>query len=121
MLTREIHTAGSAANIRLMADRDTIDADGKDLSFITVEITDKDGNLVPDADNLVRFDVEGSCFIAGVDNGSQTSTESFKAPQRKAFHGKALVVLQNNGSKGTATLTATSEGLATAAMTVRAR
>ena len=121
VLIREIHTAGSAANIRLTADRDTIDADGKDLSFITVEITDKDRNLVPDADNLVRFDVGGSCFIAGVDNGSQTSTESFKAPQRKAFHGKALVVLQNNGSKGTATLTATSEGLATATLTVRAR
>ena len=121
VLIREIHTAGPAAAIRLTADRNAIEADGKDLSFITVEITDKNGNLVPDADDLIRFDVQGCCFIAGVDNGSQTSTEPFKASQRKAFYGKALIVLQNNGKRGKATLTATSEGLNSATLTVRAR
>lgn len=94
VLIREIHTAGPATAIRLTADRDVIDADGKDMSFITVEIIDKDGNLVPYADNLVQFDVRGCCFVAGVDNGSQTSMEPFKASQRKTFNGKALVVLQ---------------------------
>ena len=59
VLIREIHTAGPAAAIRLTADRNAIEADGKDLSFITVEIIDKNGNLVPDADDLIRFDVQG--------------------------------------------------------------
>ena len=86
VLTREIRTAGKAASISLTADRNKISADGKDLSFITVEVTDKDGNLVPDAENLISFGVEGPAFIAGVDNGSQTSHESFKAPERKAFY-----------------------------------
>ena len=121
VLIREIHTAGPATAIRLTADRDVIDADGKDMSFITVEIIDKDGNLVPYADNLVQFDVRGCCFVAGVDNGSQTSMEPFKASQRKTFNGKALVVLQNDGKRGKATLAAISEGLTPASLTLRAR
>lgn len=121
VLAREVHTAGKAAAIRLTADRNKISADGKDLSFITVEIMDKDGNLVPDAENLITFNIDGSAFIAGVDNGSQTSHESFNAPQRKAFYGKALVVLQNNGEKGKATLTATSEGLEPGTLTIRTK
>ncbi|MBP3669019.1 MAG: DUF4982 domain-containing protein, partial [Bacteroides sp.] len=100
VMEKEIHTAGEPAQIRLTADRTEIQADGTDLSFITVEIVDKDGNLCPNADNLVNFDVQGAAFIAGVDNGNQTSMESFKAPHRKAFYGKCLVVLQNNGDRG---------------------
>ena len=67
---QEIRTAGEPAQIRLSPDRSTIQADGKDLSFITVEILDKDGNLCPNAENDVTFAVEGAGFIAGVDNGS---------------------------------------------------
>lgn len=111
VLTKEIHTAGVPAHIRLTADRKEVKADGLDLSFITVEVTDANGNLCPHADNLIQFAVEGSAFIAGVDNGCQTSMESFKAPQRQAFNGKCLVVLQNNGTKGSARLTATSDNL----------
>ena len=111
VLTREIHTAGDPAQLRLTADRKTIIADGKDLSFVTVEVVDKNGNLCPEADNLINFNLNGSAFIAGVDNGNQTSLESFKAPQRKAFYGKCLVVLQNNGNRGRIELKAVSEGL----------
>lgn len=111
VLSKEIRTAGNPASIRLTADRTELNADGSDLSFITVEVLDKDGNLCPNADNLIQFAVEGSAFIAGVDNGCQTSMESFKAPQRKAFYGKCLVVLQNNGTKGKARLTATSDSM----------
>lgn len=106
-----IKTAGRPAQIRLTADSNVITADGKDLSFITVEILDKDGNLCPNASNLVNFSLEGNAFIAGVDNGSPISLERFKDNKRKAFYGKCLVVLQNNGSTGKATLTATSDGL----------
>ena len=115
---QEIRTAGEPAQIRLTPDRAQLDADGKDLSFVTVEIVDKDGTLCPNADNLVNFQVEGNAFIAGVDNGSPISMERFKDNKRKAFYGKCLVVLQNTGKPGEAKLTATSEGLSQAEISV---
>ena len=102
-----IRTAGEPSQIRLSPDRSVIAADGNDLSFVTVEILDEDGNLCPWADNLIEFSVTGPAVIAGVDNGSQTSLESFVEPRRHAFYGKCLVVLRNNGTKGEAELKAT--------------
>jgi len=110
-ITDEVKTAGPPAAIVLEADRKTIRADGKDLSFITVTITDKEGVPVPVADNLVKFAVEGDMTIAGVDNGCQTSPEPFKADHRKAFNGKCLVILQAGRKGGVTRLTASSEGL----------
>lgn len=115
-----IRTAGEPAAIRLTADRNHILADGRDLSYVTVEVVDAQGNLCPNADNLVEFDVDGAAFIAGVDNGSPISHESFKAPHRHAFYGKCLVVLQNNKARGNITLTATSKGLAATQLTLQA-
>lgn len=109
--SQEIHTAGEPAQIRLTPDRSSIKADGKDLSFVTVEILDKDGNLCPNAENLVQFKVDGKGFIAGVDNGSPISLERFKDNKRKAYYGKCLVVVQNNSKKGKIRLKAWSEGL----------
>lgn len=117
---QEIRTAGEPAQIRLTADRKKIKANGTDLSYITVEILDKDGNLCPNAENLVNFQINGQAFIAGVDNGSPISLERFKDNKRKAFYGKCLVVLQNNGKKGKAKLTATSEGLKPASLKIKA-
>lgn len=108
---KEIRTAGKPSKIRLIPDRNTLKADGKDLSFVTVEIVDAEGNICPVSDNLVNFEVKGNLFIAGVDNGSQTSMERFKGHKRKAFNGKCLVVLQNDGKTGSASLKAMSEGL----------
>lgn len=118
---QEIRTAGAPAKVRLTPDRCTLRADGKDLSFVTVEIVDKEGNLCPDAENDVSFAVEGPGFIAGVDNGSPISLERFKANHRKAFYGKCLVVIQNNGKTGGIKLTATSEGLEKAVTGLKAR
>ena len=109
--SREIHTAGEPAQIRLTPDRTTIKANGTDLSFVTVEILDKDGNLCPNAENLVQFSIDGNGFIAGVDNGSPISLERFKDNKRKAYYGKCLVVLQNSGKEGKIELKAESEGL----------
>ena len=111
---KEIRTAGEPVQIRLTPDRSQLTADGKDLSFITVEILDEEGNLCPNADNLVNFEVEGDAFIAGVDNGSPISMERFKDNKRRAFYGKCLVVVQNRGKQGTAHLVATSNGLQSA-------
>ena len=118
---REIKTAGEPAQIRLTPDRYTIQADGRDLSFVTVEIVDKEGNLCPNAENDVTFAVEGSGFIAGVDNGSPISMEKFKDNHRKAFYGKCLVVVQNNGEPGGIKLTATAEGLEGAVTGMKAK
>ena len=85
ILTQEIKTAGVPAKIVLDADRNVITADGKDLSFVTVKVLDAQGTLVPYADNLIHFDISGEGTIAGVDNGLQTSMESFKTNERKAF------------------------------------
>ena len=108
---KTIRTAGIPAQIRLTPDRREIAADGRDLSYVTVEILDKDGNLCPNADNLVKFEVEGSGFIAGVDNGSQTSMERFKDNKRKAFYGKCMLVVRNNGKAGRISVRAVAEGL----------
>lgn len=120
IMQKEIKTAGEPARIRLTPDRSTVQANGTDLSFVTVEVIDADGNLCPLADNLINFTVKGNAFIAGVDNGNQTSMESFKTPYRKAFYGKCLVVLQNNGKKGNIQLTASSDGLQSSGIELRA-
>ncbi len=111
VLTREIHTAGKPAKIELIADRKNIKADGKDLSFITVKILDKDGNLVPNADNRVNFKINGNAFIASVDNGDEVSHDPFKANYRKAFNGLALAIVQSKDKAGNITFTASSKGL----------
>ncbi|HUP04230.1 MAG TPA: beta-galactosidase GalB [Bryobacteraceae bacterium] len=111
----EIKTAGQPARIRLIPDRSKIAADGKDLSFITVRIEDKDGNLCPLADNLVQFHVEGAGVREAVDNGNAATTEPFQADQRKAFNGLALLIVRSkDGQPGRIQVTATSEGLAKA-------
>lgn len=118
---QEIHTAGEPAQIRLTPDRSTIHADGRDLSFVTVEILDKDGNLCPNAENDVTFALDGPGFIAGVDNGSPISLERFKDNHRKAFYGKCLVVIQNNGENGSVKVTATADGLSKATTAIRVK
>ena len=121
VLTQEIHTAGKPAKIELSADRSTINADGKDLSFITVKVLDKDGNVVPDADNLVNFKLNGNAFIASVDNGDPVSHDSFKVPYRKAFHGLALAIVQSKDKPGDINFTATSAGLQSASLVIKAK
>ena len=111
VLTREVRTAGAPAAIVLTPDRKVIRADGSDLSFVTVKVVDKNGTQVPLADNLIKFELNGLADIVGVDSGSQTSLESFKAKQRKAFHGLALAIIQSREKAGKITLTATADGL----------
>ncbi len=116
-----IRTAGLPHHIRLTADRNVMDADGKSLAFVTVEILDKDGNLCPNAENQVFFDVKGNASIAGVDNGCQTSMERFKADNRKAFFGKCLVVLRAGKQTGSVTLTAKAVDLKTDKITLNVK
>jgi beta-galactosidase len=104
----EIQTTGAPAAIRLKVDRDTIDAGERDIAHVEVEIVDEGGNVVPTADNLVHFSVEGAGRLTGVDNGDPADHSSYKTNQRKAFNGLCLVVIQSSDKPGTITLTATS-------------
>jgi beta-galactosidase len=119
--TAEVKTAGAPARVVLSPDRATIRADGEDLSFLTVRIEDADGNLVPGADSLVRFAVEGAGRIAAVDNGNAASLEPFQADQRQASSGLALLIVRSKrGEKGEIRVTASSDGLAGAQAVLRA-
>ncbi len=117
----EVHTAGPPARVILRPDHLQLRADGRDLSFVTVEIVDRAGHLCPDADNLVTFVVQGEGVIAGVDNGDPTSHEPFEAKERRAFHGLCLAVLEATRTAGGVTLMATSEGLEGATVTLETR
>jgi beta-galactosidase len=109
---QEIRTAGDPARIELSPDRTTIKADGIDLAFVTVTITDAEGNLCPLADNLVTFEIDGPGKIVAVDNGNQTSLDPFVANSRKAFHGMCMLIISDEqGVSGEIRITASSEGL----------
>jgi beta-galactosidase len=121
ILIKEIKTAGTPAKINLEADRKIINSDGKDLCFITVKILDDKNVFVPYADNLVNFEISGEGKIIGVDNGLQTSLESFKANHRKAFNGLCLVVIQSQRNAGKIFLKASSEGLQSALIEIQTK
>jgi len=111
ILTDIVKTAGDPSKIELVADRSTISADGKDLAYITVKITDKNGNMVPTADNLVHFDLEGEGQIVGVGNGNPISLEPAKGIERRAFSGMCQVIIQSTPKNGKIILKASSLGL----------
>jgi len=92
---KEIKTAGLPYKIELVPDRRVINADGEDLSYVTVLIKDKEGNLCPNADNKINFDVKGAAVIEGVGNGDSATVEPFKADYRRAFYGKAMLIIKS--------------------------
>jgi beta-galactosidase len=121
VLIKQISTAGKPAKIQLIADRSAIKADGKDLSYITVRIVDKNGNLVPGADNLLNFNVTGTGSLAATDNGYQADTVSFKSTVRKCWKGMALAIIKSSEKKGNITLTVSGKGLQSAVLTLKTR
>lgn len=121
VLTQEVRTASQPAKMILIPDRKIINADGSDLSFVTVKVVDQNGTLVPDADNLVKFQLDGEGLIAGVDNGDPISHEPFKANYRKALHGMCLVIIQSKGKAGKINLKATSENLQPVSVMIEAK
>ncbi len=116
--TTFLQTSGDAAKIKLTPDRTIISADGQDLSFIKVEITDKDGTLQPNAQNQLHFKIDGPGIIAGVDNANLQDMDSYVSTSRKAWHGRALVVVRSTGNAGDIRLTVSSPGLPDAIVTI---
>jgi beta-galactosidase len=111
--TETIQTTGKPVAIRLTADRASINADRNDLSYVTVEIVDADGNLVPDADGIeVQFEISGNAEIAGVGNGYHSEVSSFQQPRKNSWQGRCLAIVRPLGDQsGKATLTASAGGL----------
>ena len=117
-----LRTSGAATQVRLAPDRAEIAADGRDLSFVTVAVTDAMDQTVPRTHNLVTFELEGPAEIAGVDNGDATSFEPFQASERKVFNGLALVIIRSKpGARGKITLHAHSAGLREASTEIVAK
>lgn len=106
-----VTTTEKAAKLSAKADRKTIKADGKDLSYITVDVTDENGNIVPDAANRIKFNVKGEGTLVGVDNGNSPDHDSYKGKERNAFGGKALAIVQSSKKAGNITVEMTGKGL----------
>jgi len=116
-----LQTAGDAAKIKLTADRKEILANGQDLSYITVEITDKDGIIQPNAANRLQFKIDGQGVIAGVDNANIRDTDPYVSNNRKAWKGRALVVIKSNHQAGEIKLTVSSPTLTNVSIDINSR
>jgi beta-galactosidase len=114
----EVRTAGEGAAVRLSADRKILSADGADLAFVTAEVVDSRGVVVPDADNRIRFTLAGPGKIAGVDNGDPICREPYQAAERSAFHGKCLAIVRTTGRAGTIKISGMADGLKTGAVSI---
>jgi beta-galactosidase len=106
--------------VKLSADRPTIQADGRDLVFVTADVQDANGVFVPTATSSITFAVTGPGTLAGVDNGNPIDTTAYTSPTRKAFSGKALAIVQSTGQPGEIVVTATSSGLTKGSVSVPA-
>lgn len=118
---KELHTAGTPDHIELVADRDVIKADGKDLSFVTVRVVDKDGNLCPDASHEISFKVKGAGTYRAGANGNAASLESFQRPRMKVFSGMMTAIVSSTEQSGKITLEATGKGLKKGVLIIESR
>ncbi|MEP7107097.1 MAG: sugar-binding domain-containing protein [Ferruginibacter sp.] len=111
-------SAEPAVNIKLTADKNSIKANNQGLSYITVELVDAKGNRNPLAENLIKFEIEGSGTIVGVGNANPRSLESYQAPERKAWQGRCLVIVKAGKSSGEIKLKAVVEGMNAASISI---
>ncbi|WP_405608715.1 glycoside hydrolase family 2 TIM barrel-domain containing protein [Streptomyces sp. NBC_00076] len=116
--TDVLRTAGGPHAVRLTADRRSLAADGRALVFVTADIVDARGVVVPDAEHLISFEVTGGS-LAGLDNGREESAERYQTSTRTAFHGKALAIVRSSARPGSLKVTARVEGLRSGSVTVR--
>jgi beta-galactosidase len=116
-----LKTSGEPKKLKLTADRASIRADRNDLSYVTVEVIDANGQRVPDAEIPVHFFVSGAGELAAQASGIPNDPASFRAPMRKTFQGRCLAILRPTGGAGEITLRAEAEGLEPETLTIRNR
>ncbi len=112
-------TVGPPARLRLSPDRKTIRADRNDLAYVTVEVLDAKGNLVPDATVSVDFALSGAGELAGVGSADPKDAASFRQPRRRTFHGRCVAVLRPLGTPGAMALRAEAAGLSGGRASIR--
>lgn len=117
--TKVLKTTGLASRIKLTADRTDIQADGQDMSFITVEIIDDDGNLVPNVENHLSCTISGEGVLAGVDNGNLRDIKLYNGNSVSAWHGRALAVIKSTHNSGDIELTVNSPGLSSHSLRIK--
>ena len=113
-----VRTAGAPHHIEITADRSELVSDAADMAFLTVRVVDKDGNLCPDADNLLKVKVTGAGRFKGICNGDATSTEIFTQPKMHAFHGMFSVGIVTTEQPGDILIQVTASGLSPATLTL---
>ncbi len=118
--TRTLTTAGKPARIRLTADRTVIAADGESLAYITAEITDKQGVVVPIADNTLIFEIKGAGTIPATCSADLKDCDAYTDHIRKAWKGRAMAIVKSGKEKGNITLTVKSKGLKAASINLHA-
>jgi beta-galactosidase len=116
-----LRTVGEPVQIRLIADRIELRANGQDLAFVTVETVDAAGHAHPNADHQIAFTLKGPGAIAAVGNADMFSDELYQAGARKLFHGKALAIVRTSRTAGVLSLTATAPGLKQATLQLTSR
>jgi beta-galactosidase len=114
-----LRTAQDVSQIVVAADRDRIQADGQDLSYVTVELRDASGTRHPKAEQPLAFTIDGPGAIVGVGNANPVSLESYQRPERKAWQGRALVIVKSGNAPGDIRLSVTSPGLPGKEITIR--
>jgi beta-galactosidase len=113
-----LRTASHAATISLLPDRRTITADGQDLSFVEIEVKDKNGTLQPNAQDRLQFSITGPGVLAGVGNADTKDVDQYVGTTRRVWHGRALVVIRSTKHAGSIKFTASSSGLPDAHVTI---
>ncbi|MCF8357899.1 MAG: DUF4982 domain-containing protein [Prolixibacteraceae bacterium] len=116
-----LQTSGDAENIKLTADRKELVANGQDLSFVTVEITDKTGILQPNAENKMKFNIEGAGTIIGVGNANLKDNERYVGDECKTWKGRALVVIRSTHDTGDIKLTVSSPNLSESILIIKSK
>ena len=115
---KTVRTAGEPYRLVLEPDRTELDADGKDLSYVTVSVVDKDGNPCPSAGNLVRFEVSGNGSFKATANGDPTCLDPFHLPRMHLFNGKLTVIVSSSEAPGSIVLKAVADGLESASVSL---
>jgi beta-galactosidase len=118
--SHELRTAGKAAKIILVADRDEVSPAWDDICYVTVTVADQNGIVVPTASDLITFKIAGPGIIAAVDSGNNSSSESFQVSERRAYQGRCIAIVKTQNSRGRISLAASAPGLGQSAITIAA-
>lgn len=116
-----VTTTGKEAKLQVKADRNQITADGKDLSYLQIDVVDANGNIVTDADDRVKVEVTGNGTLVGLDNGWQTDHDSYKGTSRRVYNGSGIAIVQSTKNAGDITVKVSAEGLGEQTVTLKTK